>query len=142
MKWTLTAAYCLNTLAFIPLFIVVMALLSRQFNSLYLDIRVKVFVIFIVFLAVVIFRFICYLCLSFAHIQWLTVESVQSEIPFYISEISIALCFMYFLISLYTRQMDKEEDSRLNESRSRHSSTRNYVQPDIGTEKSSNLEDV
>ena len=93
IKWVLSVAYGLNILAFIPLFIVVMGLLNRQFTSLFLEIRVKVFLIFTAFLAVIIFRYLCYICLQFEYISFLKVEHVQSLFPFYISEILIALHF-------------------------------------------------
>ena len=105
MQWIMSVAYGINILAFIPLFVVVMALLNRQFTSLFREIRLKVLLIFTAFLGVVIFRFLYYLCLSFETIDWMVVTKEESEIPFYISEIAIALCFMYFLVSLYTRQM-------------------------------------
>ena len=65
-----------------------------------------------IFLGVVIFRFLYYLCLSFEAIDWMVVTKEQSEVPFYISEIAIALCFMYFLVSLYARQMGQVEDEK------------------------------
>ena len=120
IKITLSAVYGINILAFIPLFIIVMVLLHRQFISLFSEIKVKVLVIFIVFLAVTIFRFLCYMSLQFKYISFLEVEQVQSEIPFYISEIAIALCFMYFLVRLYTRQMDQVVEELKEEEEARH----------------------
>ena len=61
------------------------------------------FLIFIAFLAVIIFRYLCYICLQFEYFDFLKVEHIQSLFPFYISEILIALCFMYFMVSVYTR---------------------------------------
>ena len=105
MQYILAVAYGVNIFAFIPLFIVVMTLLNRQFKSLFVEIRFKVIIIFMVFLIVLIFRFLYYICLSFEAIDWIDVKKEAAEIPFYFSEILIALCFMYFLVNLYTRQM-------------------------------------
>ena len=52
---------------------------------------------------IIVFRYLCYICLQFEYISFLKVEHVQSLFPFYISEILIALCFMYFMVSVYTR---------------------------------------
>ena len=112
MQWTLAVSYGINIFAFIPLFIVVMTLLNRQFRSLFVEIRLKVMIIFMIFLGVIIFRFLYYLCLSFEAIDWIDVRREEAEIPFYISEIAIALCFMYFLVSLYTRQMGQVEEEK------------------------------
>ena len=69
----------------------------------------KSLVIFSIFLTIVIFRYIYYLCLSFVKvkIEWIDIREVHSEIPFYISEVAISLCFMYFLVSLYAKQTDQ-----------------------------------
>ena len=40
-------------------------------------------------------------------IEWIDIREVHSEIPFYISEVAISLCFMYFLVSLYAKQTDQ-----------------------------------
>ena len=105
MKLTMAISYGINILAFIPLYVVVMVLLRLQFALLFQEIQVKSLVIFLAFLTIVIFRYIYYLCLSFVkvHIEWMDIKQVHSEIPFYISEVAISICFMYFLVRLYTK---------------------------------------
>ena len=105
MKLIMAISYGINILAFVPLYAVVMVLLRVQFALLFQEIRFKSLFIFLSFLTIVVFRYIYYLCLSFVkvHIKWMDIQQVHSEIPFYISEIAISICFMYFLVSLYTK---------------------------------------
>jgi len=47
---------------------------------------------------VMFFRYAVYLCLQFANFEWLNITKLDAEIPFYISELLIAISYMWFLI--------------------------------------------
>ena len=62
--------------------------------------RVKLYVSFLAFMLVMGFRFTVYVLLQFSHVAWLNVESLDGEIPLYVSEILITLCYLKIMVSL------------------------------------------
>ena len=93
-----------------PLFIVVLSTLKRNFNAFYLKMRFKIFLFIACFMVLLIFRLVFYSFLEFDTTQWQCLETIQGEIPLYISEILIALCYMFFMLYLYSKQKKVAQD--------------------------------
>ena len=47
------------------------------------------------------------LFLQFTTEKWLNVESTKGEIPFYVSEIFVALCYLKFMVSLHQKNKNQ-----------------------------------
>ena len=101
MKIVLAVEYGLTILIFIPLFIMVMCLLMKNFKDLFVRVKMKATIFGVIFISVLIFRYINYLILQFTSTRWLNVETIKGEIPFYVSEIFVSLCYLKFMVSLY-----------------------------------------
>ena len=54
------------------------------------------------------FRLVMYNCISFDTFGSIDIESIDAEIPLYISEIFIALCYMKLMVSNARRKKDEE----------------------------------
>lgn len=93
--------YGVLMLAFIPLFTAFMQLLKRSFESVYDRMKVRSSIAFTAFMLVLIFRYIVYSFISFATVKWRFIENLRGEIPLYISEILIALCYLKMIVSLH-----------------------------------------
>ena len=87
-------AYGTIFVAFAPLFIAFVLLLKRNFVEMYDRMKLKLYVSFMAFMLVMGFRFTVYVLLQFSHFAWLNVESMRGEIPLYVSEIVITLCYL------------------------------------------------
>ena len=103
MKIIMSIQYSVIIMVFIPLFAVVMHLLRTNFTELFTRVRVKAVLFGVIFIIVLIFRYTCYMVLQFSKENWASVESLRNEIPFYISEVFIALCYLKFMVSLYQK---------------------------------------
>ena len=101
-------AYGVIFIAFAPLFIVFVLLLKRNFVDMYNRMKVKLYISFIAFMAVMGFRFFVYTLIEFSHLAWLNVETLRGEIPLYVSEIIIALCYLKIMVSLAGKQKEKK----------------------------------
>ena len=55
------------------------------------------------------FRLVMYNCISFDTFVWIDIETIDAEIPLYISEIFIALCYMKLMVSNARRKKDEDE---------------------------------
>ena len=109
--------YMVTIIIFIPLFVVVMILLMRNFNELFTKVKMRASIFGTIFILVLIFRFLVYLILQFTVNTWLSVETIKGEIPFYVSEIFVSLCYMVFMISLYQKNKNElvNDDTEGNE---------------------------
>ena len=76
-------AYGLILIAFIPIFVIFVRLLKDHFVEMYDRMKVKIYITFIGFNALLSFRYLVYLLIQFSKIRWLDVESVRGEIPLY-----------------------------------------------------------
>ena len=93
-------------MAFMPLFIVFITLLRRSFEQMYKRMRVRVCVVFALYWLVMTFRFVVYCFIQFSTTQW--AHELRGEIPLYISEIFIALCYTSIMFRLYRKQKRSE----------------------------------
>ena len=55
-------------------------------------------------------RIFFYNLIQFTHVAWLSVETLRGEIPLYVSEILIALCYMRVMVDLYQKQKHQKID--------------------------------
>ena len=122
IKGVMAVAYGLIFVAFAPLFILFVRLLKRSFREMYLRMRVKLYVSFLAFMILMGFRFAVYVLLQFSHVAWLNVESLDGEIPLYVSEILITLCYLKIMVSLSNKQRERRP---VNEEISRESTVEN-----------------
>lgn len=93
--------YGVLMLAFIPLFTAFMVVLKRSFETVYHRMKVRSSIAFTGFMILLIFRYVVYNLISFSSFRWVYAESVKGEIPLYISEIIIALCYLKLVVSLH-----------------------------------------
>jgi len=99
----MAVAYGLILVAFIPLFIVFVWLLKHHFVEMYDRMKVKIYISFVAFNFLLGFRYIVYILLQFTTAAWANVQSIRGEIPLYVSEIFISLCYMKIMVSLYDK---------------------------------------
>ena len=100
----MVVAYGIIIVAFAPLFIYFILLLKRHFDSMYRRMKIKLYASFVIFMLVMGFRFFIYTLIQFSNGAWLNVETLDGEIPLYVSEIFIALCYMYLMVSMGNKQ--------------------------------------
>ena len=100
----MSTVYGITLLAFVALFVYFILLLRRSFVDMYSRMKIKMFLFFAAFLLVMTFRYFVYNLIQFTEVTWLSVETLQGEIPLYISEILIALCYMIIMATGYRKQ--------------------------------------
>ena len=61
------------------------------------------------------FRFFLYNLLEFSDKSWLSIESLDGEIPLYVSEIFIALCYMRLMVGNASRKQEALKTSATHE---------------------------
>jgi hypothetical protein len=106
LDWMLFSIYTVVTFAFIPLFVSIMALFQITFPELLTRIKVKIIISFAVLMAFLIARLYLYIDLKNLHLIF-SAPTIYSTIPFYISEIIIALSLALFLY--ISDQMQKKQ---------------------------------
>ena len=111
----LSTCYSLIFLAFFPLFIAFIRVLKRSFIEVYLRMRIRLYITFALFMICVGFRLCAYYVIQFSSLPWLSVETVRGEIPLYISEIFIALCYMKVMSSLYQKEKRNKAAEDIND---------------------------
>lgn len=107
----MTAGYSLIFLALFPLFFLFVRLLKSQIPEMYERVKVRLYISFITFMLVLAFRLTAYIIIQFSSLPWLTVETVRGEIPLYISEIFIALCYVKILHTKYRKQVKSKQEA-------------------------------
>ena len=70
--------------------------------------KVKLHLSFFAFMSLMGFRFTVYVLIEFVDLPWADVQTVRGEIPLYISEILIAVCYMQFMTGLSHKAEEKE----------------------------------
>ena len=93
--------YGVIIVAFIPLFVAFIRMLKRSFRSVYQKMKVRSSVAFTIFMIVLLFRYVVYNIIQFTQTDWAYAETLRGEIPLYISEIIITLCYLKIIVSLY-----------------------------------------
>ena len=101
MESIMALEYGVLLLAFIPLFVAFMQLLKRSFEDVYNGMKVRSAIAFTAFMIVLIFRMTVYSMIQFSTVKWVYAENIKGEIPLYISEILIALCYLKMIVSLH-----------------------------------------
>lgn len=110
----MAVVYGVVVLAFIPLFILFIVLLKRKYPGLYVSRKVNLIIGSIVFTLVLALRFALYILIQFSTITFL-VESIRGEIPLYISEIFITLCYIKIMSRFYQKKIKQQTDSDENQ---------------------------
>ena len=72
----LSTCYTLIFVAFFPLFIAFIRLIKCSFNDVYLRMRVRLYITFILFQICTGFRLSAYIVIQFSSLPWLSVETV------------------------------------------------------------------
>ena len=117
----MTIAYGIIFLSFVPLFILFTVVLKRQYPGLYARMNVKIIFGSVVFLLVMGLRLTIYILIQFSHVAFL-VETIRGEIPLYISEILITLCYIGIMARFYRKKMRQNEPTTEDLTASNHSS--------------------
>lgn len=107
MEGVMAVAYGVTIVIFVPLFISFENLLKRSFEPMYRRMKLKIYLTFVGFMSILTFRYLVYNLIQFSSVAWLDVETLRGEIPLYISEVLIALCYMRIMVSTYQDQKRK-----------------------------------
>ncbi len=106
MDWIMIIIYSVVTGSFIPLFIVIILKMRKYFPGLMERMKCKLMFLFSLFVWVQLCRL--YLYLDLKNLQFLySEESVYTVIPFYATEILMALFLSYVLLSVSKIESDK-----------------------------------
>ena len=111
MKWALANIYLQIIIAYLCLFIILMAMIKMTYSEVYQQVKWKVILLFSGLILVMAFRWFYYLCLQFSWIGF-DLENLVSEVPFYVSEILISSAYIVFLSKVY----DASDEEERNES--------------------------
>ena len=104
----MAVVYGVIWLAFAPLFILFMLLLKRNFAGMYDRMKVNLSFFFVVFMIVMGFRLFIYYLISFSPSAWANVETIRGEIPLYVSEIFLSLCYMTIMSRQYHNNLQQD----------------------------------
>jgi hypothetical protein len=127
MDYVLFGIYTLTTFAFIPLFAAIMRKLALSFRPLYLSVRCKLIVLFVVLMTFLIIRLYLYADVKKLR-QLFKDPTIYGVIPFYTSEVIITIAISYVLFAVSS--MEKSSNT-LREKRSVFESTTNLFKTDI-----------
>ena len=107
MDWIMIVNYSLVTGSFVPLFIVILVKMRRYFPELFSQMKCKLIFLFTTFVWVQICRL--YLYLDLKNLKFLySTTSIYTVIPFYCSEILMALFLIYILRSVNNLESDRQ----------------------------------
>jgi hypothetical protein len=109
MKGVFSIIFGTITLIFIPLFFIMMRRLKLAYEDFYDQIIATVVVVFCGYESIIIFRYICYLNLQWKSFHFLNPQGTHAEIPFYISELIVAVFYIYGLNRVYNNTEKNEE---------------------------------
>ena len=88
--------------AFFPLFFIFVALMKKSFEPVFHRMKCKLYMSFIMFMLILAFRLVVYIMIQFSNVAFL-VETYRGEIPLYISELIISICYMKIMVSLFNK---------------------------------------
>jgi len=120
MSIFLVLIYSATTFAFIPLFTYLMIKMKQSYNALYKEIKRKLICVFVFFVFFLLMRLVIYIDQRFTHvIQEMETITIQTEIPFYVSEIfiTVVLCYVMFQVTTLSKSADlnrKQSNPSLN----------------------------
>ena len=102
MNWVLGVLYLLTTITFLPLFVFIMIKIRKDFIKLYNEVWCKLITLFTILFLFLILRMLIYIDINFTHYYFSKagVVNLNSEIPFFISEIIITFALSYILFSV------------------------------------------
>jgi hypothetical protein len=102
MNWVLGILYLVTTAAFLPLFVVIMVKIKKDFTKLYNQVSCKLIMLFTILFLFLILRLLIYIDINFTHLFFTRDGKVNlnSEIPFFISEIIITFALSYILFAV------------------------------------------
>lgn len=101
MSILLLSVYALTTAVFIPLFLLIIFKMRRDYKIMFEGVKCKLITLFIVFILFLLLRFGVYIDMKYWKIiKYETTLSTTTEIPFYISEIIITLTISYVLYTV------------------------------------------
>ena len=106
MDWIMIVIYSIVTGSFIPLFAVIIVKMRKYFPELFDNMKCKLIFLFTSFVLVQICRLYLYLDLKNLKFFYST-TSVYTVIPFYCSEILMALFLIYILRSVNNLESDR-----------------------------------
>lgn len=110
MNYTLTSLYTVVTLAFLPLFSVIMFKIRKDYSILYKEVACKLISLFTVLMIFLILRLLIYIDINFSNLIFQDMDNIglKSEIPFFISEIIITIALSYILFAVGKSTKDSE----------------------------------
>ena len=94
--WMLFSAYSIVTFSFLPIFVLIMTLFKVTSPEVYNRIKVRVSLVFFVFITFLVIRLYLYADIKNLH-MFFKEPSIYATIPFYITEIIIAVSLSYVL---------------------------------------------
>lgn len=100
----MAVAYGIIFLAFGPLFILGIVMLKRKYPGMYARLRIKLIAGSSIFMLVMGLRLTIYILIQFSDIAFL-VETIRGEIPLYVSEILITMCYIQAMARFYKKKM-------------------------------------
>lgn len=100
MKYALANIYLAIVVAYLCLFVLLMAMIKRSYKQVYEQVKCKVILLFSGLIFVMTFRWFYYLCLQFNWIGF-NLEDLLNEVPFYVSELLISTAYIVFLSKVY-----------------------------------------
>ena len=107
MDWIMIVIYSVVSCSFIPLFIVIIVKMKRHFPELLERMKCKLMFLFTTFVWVQLCRL--YLYLDLKNLKFFYSEqSVYTVIPFYTTEILMAMFLSYLLISVNSLENDRD----------------------------------
>jgi hypothetical protein len=109
LDWFIFFIYSVVSLAFLPLFVSIMTLLKVTYPDTQDKIKLKVSLVFAVFLGFLILRLYLYIDFKNLHLLF-SAPSIYSTIPFYLTEIIIAISLHYVLF--ISGQMENSGESQ------------------------------
>ena len=101
MNALMSIMFGIITFMFIPLFWIFMKRLKEAYEGFYDQIIRKVVLAFTIYELIMTFRYIWYLNLQWDAFKFFGPQGMHSEIPFFISELVIAVFYIYGLHRVY-----------------------------------------
>ena len=109
IKGVMALEYCVLLLAFVPLFVIFLSVLKRGFVDVYERMKLRSSIAFTLFMIVMGLRLATYTFVQFSRHSRTFMETMRGEIPIYLTEILIALCYLKIIVSLYAQHKKKQE---------------------------------
>eukprot|EP00347_Sterkiella_histriomuscorum_P006216 403353618 len=111
MDWIMITLYSVISFSFLPLFISIMLKIRKHYDTLYKRMRIKFTLLFTIFMIFILGRLFLYFDVKSLRLLYSSV-TMYTVLPFYITEIVMALFLSYILFSV--NQMDRLSKSDSN----------------------------